>query len=484
MVYTRGAADDFDRYDILTEDEGWSWSRILPYLLKNEKWTPQADDHNTNGQFYPAVHGTHGPISQLGIGWMQSTIGGGEHSSSATGYLGPHIIQRPNLHIILHAQVLRLVNWMRSRGSITFEGVEFQYGTSLFIATASKEIILSAGAIGSPRILLSSGIGCHVALGTLGIQTILDLPSVGKNASDHVYFEMSWAVHSNQTADSIRQNNTRFNETLEEWNKSRTGPLVNARPGTHAGWMQLSPNSSAFETHKDPSSGPGAPHIEIFFMVDCVTDSSKPMGPGIPGNFITLTVFRQLGGSQQIDGIKAALKFVSAPVWDGYLGSPTLDFTSMSLTELRTTIRASAEPGLHIVGTAGMSPRGVQWGVVDPDLRVKGVSRLRNSRRSFIKFKTVNGCSLDCIAVWSARWSTYGSRVAAEGGQNGVKYTTRKAFITDLSISSGSAGEVTELSILSITVQKSRLKSKVQYFRLREVHSNNLSPGWDILACN
>ncbi|KAJ7934943.1 GMC oxidoreductase-domain-containing protein [Mycena leptocephala] len=203
MVYTRGAADDFDRYGDLTEDEGWSWSRILPYFLKNEKWTPPADDHNTNGQFDPAVHGTHGPISvslngfswseledhviqttkelpddfpfnsdmnsgqPLGIasqGWMQSTIGGGERSSSATGYLGPHIIQRPNLHVLLHAQVSRLVNGTRSRGSITFEGGEFQYGTSLFIAKASKEIILSAGAIGSPRILLNSGIGCRVAL--------------------------------------------------------------------------------------------------------------------------------------------------------------------------------------------------------------------------------------------------------------------------------------------------------------------------------
>ncbi|KAJ7743428.1 glucose-methanol-choline oxidoreductase, partial [Mycena olivaceomarginata] len=222
MVYTRGAADDFDCYGILTEDEGWSWSRILPYLLKvcptcftactyrwhqNEKWTPPADDHNTNGQFYPAVHAignwyvasllSH-PRPKISQGWMESTIGGGERSSSATGYLGPHIIQRPNLHIILHAQVSRLVNWTRSRGSITFEGVEFQYGMwpsfqPLSVSRSSKEIILSAGAIGSPRILLSSGIGCHVALGTLGIQTILDLPSVGKNASDHVYFEMSWA---------------------------------------------------------------------------------------------------------------------------------------------------------------------------------------------------------------------------------------------------------------------------------------------------
>jgi choline dehydrogenase-like flavoprotein len=88
MVYTRGAADDFDRYGDLTEDEGWSWSGILPYFLKvcptcftacpyrwhqNEKWTPPANDHNTDGQFDPAVHGTHGPISVSlnGFSWSE-----------------------------------------------------------------------------------------------------------------------------------------------------------------------------------------------------------------------------------------------------------------------------------------------------------------------------------------------------------------------------------------------------------------------------
>ncbi|KAJ7845938.1 GMC oxidoreductase-domain-containing protein, partial [Mycena olivaceomarginata] len=242
-----------------------------------------------------------------------------------------------------------------------------------------------------------------------GIQTILDLPSVGKNASDHVYFEMSWAVHSNQTADSIMQNSTRFNETLEEWNKSRTGPFVNARPGTHAGWMRLSPNSSAFETHKDPSSGPGAPHIEIFFMVysggSVALSSNNCFAPPLIDPGLLASEFDVL---TLIDGIKAALKFVSAPVWDGYLGSPTLDFASMSLTELRTTIRARAEPGLHIVGTAGMSPRGAQWGVVDPDLRVKGVSRLR----------VIDASVLPIVPGAHTQAATY---VVAERGANIIK---------------------------------------------------------------
>lgn len=77
------------------------------------------------------------------------------------------------------------------------------------------------------------------------------------------------------------------------------------------------------------------------------------------------------------DGIQLALKFVTAPVWRGYLGAPRTDLAAMSPTELVANIRANTVPGMHIVGTAGMSPRGAHYGVVDPDLRVKGIAGLR-----------------------------------------------------------------------------------------------------------
>lgn len=77
------------------------------------------------------------------------------------------------------------------------------------------------------------------------------------------------------------------------------------------------------------------------------------------------------------EGIKLALKFVSAPAWNGYLGAPTVDLAEMSPAELTAHIRANSGPGYHIVGTAGMSPRGAQYGVVDPDLKVKGIAGLR-----------------------------------------------------------------------------------------------------------
>ncbi|KAJ6509683.1 aryl-alcohol oxidase precursor [Mycena vulgaris] len=432
MAYTRGAADDFNRYAQLTGDDGWSWKSVFPYFLKTEKWTAPADHHNTQGQFDPAIHGTHGPISTslggyswsefehhviqtteelpndfpfnldmnsgqpLGIGWMQSTIGGGERSSSATGYLAPKFIQRPNLDVLLHAQVSKLVNVTQHGGKPRFGGVQFRYGKSLFIVKASKEIILSAGAIGSPQILLNSGVGDHKALKALGIPTILDLPSVGQNASDHSYFSMTWSVNSTQTVDSITQNTTRFNEAFAEWNTSRTGPFVDAVPGNQAGWLRLPADSPAFKVHADPSPGPGAPHLEVLF---------QPIGLGGSGNFISLllaVVSPVSRGSITLssgdpfaapridpgllasefdvlalsDAVKLAHKFVSAPVWRGYLGAPTVDLAGMSPAELEANLRDNVQPGSHIVGTASMSPRGAHYGVVDPDLRVKGIAGL------------------------------------------------------------------------------------------------------------
>ncbi|KAJ6626954.1 aryl-alcohol oxidase-like protein [Mycena sp. CBHHK59/15] len=429
MVYTRGAADDFNRYANLTGDKGWSWDQLFPYFLKNEKWSPPADGHNTQGQFNPALHGTDGPISvsltgfpwsvfehhaiqttkelpdefpfnldmnsgqPLGVGWLQSTIGGGERSMSATGYLAPEFIQRPNLHVLLHAQVSKLVNVTQQSGKPTFGGVQFLYGTSLFVVKASKEIIISAGAIGTPQILLNSGIGDHNALEALGIPTVLDLPSVGQNASDHSYFEMGWSVNSNQTLESITQNATRFAEALEQWNMSRTGPFVDSGL-TQAAWLRLAADSPAFDVHADPSAGPGAPHLELLL---------SPGGmQGAPGHFVTFTVAMvspvsrgsvTLSSSDPFapplidpglltsdfdvialsEGVKLAQRFVSAPVWRNYLGAPTVDLAGMSPAELEANLRDNALAGSHIVGTASMSPRGARYGVVDPDLKVKGV---------------------------------------------------------------------------------------------------------------
>ncbi|KAJ7693992.1 glucose-methanol-choline oxidoreductase, partial [Mycena metata] len=137
-----------------------------------------------------------------GIGWLQSTIKSPARSSSATSYLGPEFIDRPNLHILLPAQVSKL--FMQGKEShLYLNTVAYKkIGGALFTANTTKEIVLSTGTVGTPMILMYSGIGNEAIWANLGIATLLNLPSVGHNATDQPLFAASWSVNSIETTDS------------------------------------------------------------------------------------------------------------------------------------------------------------------------------------------------------------------------------------------------------------------------------------------
>ncbi|KAJ6452802.1 glucose dehydrogenase short protein [Mycena sanguinolenta] len=441
MVYTRGSAEDYNRYAAVTGDSGWSWDRLLPCFFKNEKWTEPADHSETRGHFNPAVHsidginsvslsGFHWPIFEnqviqttrefpeefpfnldfnsgqmLGVGWLQSTIGGGERSTSATSYLAPKFVQRKNLNVLLHAQVSRLVDPHKTEGGVTFGGVEFLQDGMLFSAKATKEIILSAGSVGTPTILMHSGIGDQKALTALGIPSILDLPSVGKNATDQLLFGLGWSVNSTQTMDSITQNATRFNEAFVQWNATHTGPFVNF-PTTHIAWMRLDADSPIFENVTDPAAGPNTPHIEMAVG----TGGSAPNGNFITFNMVVLSPTSRGSITLQStdpfvpplidlgllttdfdlftarESIKRAYRFVQAPVWKDYIIAPTIDLLNMSTDALDEFIRNTVGAGAHLVSTAAMSARDASYGVVNPDLLVKGASGLSVIDASILPF--------------------------------------------------------------------------------------------------
>ncbi|KAJ7644893.1 pyranose dehydrogenase [Roridomyces roridus] len=442
LAYTRGSAADYNRYATITGDQGWSWNSVLPYFKKSEKLVPPADNHDTTNQVTPSVHGTSGPIQvslsgyawtewqghvlqttkelpndfpfnqdynsgkPLGIGYMQSTIGGGQRSSSVTGYLNSTVLARSNLHILLHAQVSKLVNPVASRVVPTqptaFGGVQFKFGGSLYVASASKEIILSAGPIGTPNILMHSGVGDSVALKQLGITVVRDLPSVGKNASEHPYTGLNWSVNSTQTVERMFTNPDLYNSAFAQWNKSHTGPFTDAGPGTMLAWLRLPKNSTTLKAYPDPTPDSTSPHFEILFQ-PTGTDIYGP-GPYAPAVSFTMALVSPASrGSVTLnsndpfaaptidlgfftnpfdaaalaEGLKLVTKITSAPNWKGYLVTPSLDITTLSDADLVAHVRSVSGPGYHLVGTAGMSPIGAQYGVVDPNLKVKGIYGLR-----------------------------------------------------------------------------------------------------------
>lgn len=199
QIYTRGAALDYDEWRQMG-CEGWGYSDVLPYFKKSE------DNDSYDGEF----HGKGGPLGvsmpsaplpicdafiaaagelgipkttdvngarQDGAGYYQLTQRNARRSSAAMAFLGP-VRSRPNLTIQMQAQVRRIVV---EKGRAT--GVEMADGTRL---TADCEVILSSGAIGSPRLLQLSGIGPADHLNALGIDVAFDQPQVGANLQDHL----------------------------------------------------------------------------------------------------------------------------------------------------------------------------------------------------------------------------------------------------------------------------------------------------------
>jgi choline dehydrogenase-like flavoprotein len=131
---------------------------------------------------------------------------------------------------------------------------------------ATKEIILSAGAVGTPIILLLSGIGDHTDLEALSIQSTVHNPSVGRNLTDHVLLSNVYAVNSNQTYDPIFRDSAVRDKLIAQWIATKNGPLAGGVTN-HIGWLRLPRNASIFRTVKDPSAGPRSSHWEIIFLV-------------------------------------------------------------------------------------------------------------------------------------------------------------------------------------------------------------------------
>ncbi|KAF8959623.1 hypothetical protein BDZ97DRAFT_1906142 [Flammula alnicola] len=411
MAYTRGSQEDYDRYARLSGDPGWSWDALIPYMRKNEIITPPADHHNTTGQFNPAVHGFNGINSvisvrpdynsgfPIGIGWTQYTIKDGARSSSATSYLGPPFIGRPNLHVLLHAHASRILSSGSVGGQPVLQTVEFVSASGAVTqVTARKEVILSAGSVNTPQILLHSGIGDTTTLSQFGIKTLVNNPSVGKNMSDHPIIANQWNVDATQTFEAFTHNATATQDEVDLWQNTRTGVLASS-PFNNLGWVRFPANSSIFQIAADPSAGPHTPHVELLiangdarlpfptsghlFSVSTVfltptsrgsvtINSANPFdAPVIDINFLA-TDFDVAGVRE---AVRTARRFTAAPAFANYTTSNVINATTDA--EIDAYVRANVGTLFHPVGTAAMSPKNSGFGVVDPDLRVKGVVGLR-----------------------------------------------------------------------------------------------------------
>lgn len=200
-VYTRGHPRDYDRW-VEEGADGWSFREVKPYFLRSEGNTILSGEwHGTDGPLgvsnlpdpqpmtrafvqscqelgIPYNPDFNGPV-QEGAGVYQTTIRNSRRCSAAVGYLRP-ALARKNLTLITGALVLRIV--FQGRRAV---GVEYSTGGAAKIARAESEVLVTSGAIGTPKLMMLSGVGPAASLWSHGIDVVQDMAGVGQNLHDH-----------------------------------------------------------------------------------------------------------------------------------------------------------------------------------------------------------------------------------------------------------------------------------------------------------
>jgi choline dehydrogenase len=255
MMYSRGAAADYDEW-AAAGLAGWGYRDVLPYFRKSERnWRGSSAFHGGDGPLtvarhvpdgviYPRMMGAagalgfkqlddfHGPDSE-GFSVPDFTVHRGERASTAVRFLRP-ASRRPNLTVITKALVHRL---LLDGGRV--RGVEYAVGGSTRTIDCDREVILAAGAFGSPHILLLSGIGPAGGIEPHGIRVVHDLPGVGANLQEHQSIGMMYQARGPITFDA-RLRADRLALDVLRWMLFRTGPIAGL-PVSVQGFVRTSP---------------------------------------------------------------------------------------------------------------------------------------------------------------------------------------------------------------------------------------------------
>jgi choline dehydrogenase-like flavoprotein len=405
MIYARGQHADYDEW-AAQGNEGWGWRDVLPYFKRAE--------HNERGA--DAFHGTGGPLNvmdlrspnrfgpvfvqaavqagfapnpdfngadQEGVGMYQVTHKKGERFSAAKAYLTPNL-SRPNLQVITQAYTTRIL--MEGKRAV---GIEYREGGQLHQLKAAREVLLCAGALQSPQLLMLSGIGPAAHLQSHGIAVAHDLPGVGRNLHDHV--DVVQVVDAPQLKDLFGLSAAGLVRVLKgifEWRNFRSGMLTTnfAEAG---GFIKSDP-------------GEARPDLQLHFVVGKLVDHGRKTVFGHGYSCHVCLLRPQSRGSVQlasrdpaaaplidpnflgdaddlqrlVRGFKIMRRILSQSALAGY-GGRELPASAGATTDeqIEAFIRSHADTIYHPAGSCRMGNGALD--VVDAKLQVHGVAGLR-----------------------------------------------------------------------------------------------------------
>ena len=403
MCFIRGHALDFERW-VDEGADGWSWNEVLPYFKRAESWEGgesayrggSGPVHVRSGtgkcelfdRFlaageqagYPTTDDINGE-RQEGFGAFQMNVHAGVRASTAEAYIRP-IAGRSNLTISDRSTASGLI----VEGN-RVAGVNYSRSGERIAARAEREVILASGAIGSPHLLMLSGIGPADELRAHGITCQVDLPGVGQNLQDHPLVYQKFAIDKPVSLSTYMRPEM-MAYTAARWKLSGTGPGA----------------SNNVETCALMRSDPAVPHPDVIVQfLPIIMDHDGGVKPGVHGFTYCIGPLRAQGtgwvklrSADPTDAPRILSNFLandhdlnlmrtsvemgrhvsSQRAHDG-LGVKAVEPTEKvrSRAEMDEYLRGNVSGDFHLTGPCAMG-RG-RMAVVDPELRVHGIESLR-----------------------------------------------------------------------------------------------------------
>lgn len=425
MIYMRGQARDYDNWARLTGDDAWTWENALPDFKAHEnhyKLDDGADPATGDNSRFSDLHGHGGEWrvekqrlrwdvldsfaeaateagiertedfnsgDNAGVGYFDVNQRSGWRWNTAKAFLRP-VKSRKNLEVWTESQVERLIFEDTPDGEKRCAGAVVRRGGDAISVRTRGEVILSAGAVGSPQILQLSGIGCPDLMKAHGIEVVQDAPAVGENLQDHLQIRAVFKVEGAKTLNT--SSSSLFGKAMIglEYVMKRSGP------------MSMSPSQLGAFTRSDPDQ----PHANLEYHVqplslDAFGEDLHPFpaitasvcnlnptsrgsvkirsnraddSPMIAPNYLATEEDRRIAA----DSLRQVREIMAQPAMRKYKPQewkPGVQFQSDE--ELAKLAGDIANTIFHPVGTAKMGAEDDPAAVVDTRLRVRGVKGLR-----------------------------------------------------------------------------------------------------------
>ncbi|MCZ8252721.1 MAG: GMC family oxidoreductase N-terminal domain-containing protein [Hylemonella sp.] len=413
MIYMRGQSRDYAQWAQITGDESWRWEQVLPLFKQHEDYHKGADEmHGAGGEwriekqrlrwdvldaFAQAAVQAGIPASadfnrgnNEGVGYFEVNQKSGWRWNTAKAFLRPTCYGRPNFELWTSAQVARLIVEADTDGGKRCTGVQIWNGREMVTVTATREVILSAGSIGSTQILQLSGIGPGALLHQHGITPVHELPGVGANLQDHLQIRSVYKVQGVKTLNTMA--NSLWGKAMIglEYALKRSGPMSMA-PSQLGAFTKSDPSLAwpNLEYHVQPLSldafGEPLHNFNAFTASVCnLNPTSRGTvqirsprfedAPAIAPNYLSTPEDRKVAA----DSLRVTRRIVSQAAMTKYQPEewkPGVQYQSdEDLARLAGDIATTI---FHPVGTTRMGRADDPMAVVDPQLRVRGIRGLR-----------------------------------------------------------------------------------------------------------